>query len=212
MSNPWLIILGGLALGLLPPRLFYGSSCRHFTLLDAFTSARIRVTGDEGSGRRRRAWWKLPLLWIDPLRGFACARLIATGTSGMTQETSEQILGVLLVTCIATLVVYVMQMEGGRQRRGHLLAPIAFFVGYVPGLCFGLEILGITVVIAGLATMVAARNVQAGFLVAAGAALVAGMAYLGPTNITSGIYAITAAAPVPYAFLRKAKLVVPLRG
>ena len=131
--------------------------------------------------------------------------------SRMPQETTEQTMLVLLITCIATFLIYTVQLECGRQRKGHLLAPIAFFAGYMPGLCFGLEIMGVTVIIVGLTTMFASRSVTAGFLFAGAAAIIAGIAYMGPRNIATGIYAITAIAPVLYAFLRKSRLVIPLR-
>ncbi len=212
MANHWLIILGGLALGLLPPRLFYGSGCRHVTLLDAFTSGHLRNTGDEGSGRRRRSWWKVPLYWLDPIRAFASAHIMGIGLSRMPQETSEQTLIVLLITCVVTFAIYCVQMELGRQRRGYLLAPIAFFAGYMPGICFGLEIMGVAVVIVGLTAMFASRNVTAGLFFAFGATMIAGIAYNGPRNIITGVYAVTAVAPVPYAFLRKSRLVIPIRA
>ncbi len=212
MPHHWLIILGGLALGLLPPRLFYGRECRHVTLLDAFTSNHLRTTGDEGSGRRKRAWWKVPLYWLDPLRAFACAHIMGLGMSRIPQETTEQSLIFLLVLCGCTFLVLASQMEFGRQRKGYLLAPIAFFAGYIPGICFGLEIMGVAVMIVGLIAIFSSRNVTAGFLVAGGAALVAGVAYLGPKSMIVGIYAVTAAAPVPYAFFRKSRLVIPIRS
>jgi hypothetical protein len=214
MPNHWLIILSGLVLGLLPPRLFYGSGCRHVTLLDAFTSNHLRTSGDEGGGRRRnrRAWWKVPLYWLDPIRAFASAHIISIGIWRIPQETTEQSLMVLLILSVLTFTIFCSQMELGRQRKGYLLAPIAFFAGYMPGLCFGLEILGLSITIVGLISILASRNVTAGFLLAGGVALIGGVAYLGPKSLLAAIYAVTALAPVPYAFLRKSRLVVPIRA
>ncbi|MEY4489049.1 MAG: hypothetical protein RIQ79_1557 [Verrucomicrobiota bacterium] len=212
MLIPWQLILVGLALGLIPPRLFYGSGYRHGTLLDATTSAHLRTSGDSGSGRKRRQWWKLPFFWIDPIRGYFSAKCLAMAVLRMPTDTSEQTAAILLVTCLSTLAILVVQMEFGRQRKGSLMSPATFLFGYMAAICAGVDIMGWGVAIIGLTTTIAGRNFTAGYVVAAVTSAVMGVHYLGATNYTVGVYALIAMAPVPYAFLRKARLVIPIRG
>lgn len=211
MDTPWLPLLFGLVLGVFPPRWLLGGECRHRTLVDAVTGGNVRVTGDSGEGRRRRVWWKIPLFWVDPFRGYFCAFFLARGLARFPQETTEQTLTALSATCLVTLVVLVVQMELGRQRRGDILAPVAFLLGYTIGFFPGYEITSAAVALIGLATMIAGRNFTAGYLIAGACALGFGYPAFG-LGFPLAVFAVTAAAPVPYAFFRRARLVIPVRA
>ncbi|AKC83248.1 hypothetical protein IMCC26134_11535 [Verrucomicrobia bacterium IMCC26134] len=211
MLVPWQLILIGLALGLIPPRLFYGSGYRHGTLMDATNPEYLRTSSDSGSGRKRRLWWKVPLFWIDPIRGYFSAHFVALGLYQMPMDYTEQIVTILGIQCIATFVILVVQMEFGRQRSRKLLAPVAFLVGYLIGGRIGLELLGAAVAFLGLSTAITSRNIKTGLCATSAAAIGLGWIFLGATA-NLGIFAVTALAPIPYAFFRKASLVIPMRS
>jgi hypothetical protein len=211
MLSPWQLIPAGLVLGLIPPRLFYDSHYRHVSLLDAVTTGKMRTVGTDGSGRRRRSWWKLPLLWIDPIRGFLCAHLIALGLYRMPMYNSELIAIILGISGLSTLTVLIVQMEFGRNRTGCLLAPVAFLLGYNTGMLIDLELLGASIAIIGICTMVSSKNFTMGYCVAGAAALLIGYSFLG-LSANLAIFALTSSAPVTYAFIRRARLMVPLRS
>ncbi len=210
MLDPWQLILIGLVLGLLPPRLFYGSGHRHGTLLDATTQGYLRISGQTDNGRKRRLWWKLPLFWIDPIRGFFSAHFVALGLYLISNNYTKQTWTILGIQCAASFVILTVQMEFGRQRTRTLLAPAAFLLGYLIGLRLGFEFLGAAVSIIFLTTAMASRNLNASFCAASAAALGVGYIFLGlGTNL--GVFALTVLAPILYAFFRKASLVIPFR-
>lgn len=206
----WLTLPLALALGLLPPRWFYPAGCRHITLLEARSSS-LRQAAHGLSGRRRRRWWKLPLYWLDPFRGYATGHLLALGLSHLCAVFALPRPVHLLLHGLLLVPVLLIQTHSGRQTREQLLAPVAFQLGLVTGLLPQHAILGVSVSLIGLASMLAAHSFGWGFLASGAAAAAIGLPLLGP-GPSLLLLAAVAAAPALIAFLRRATLVSPLRG
>lgn len=211
MDFGWYPLLLGIAFGLIPPRWLYAKGYRHLTLLEVRSSAFRVPGGSSGGSRRRRRWWKTALVLLDPFRGYASAHLCAVGLAAIP-ATSPLAKGIVpVLQCLAIAAILITQMESGRQSADQILAPVAFLFGFTTGLFLNFGIIGSAVGIIGVTTMIAAHSFTWGYLAAGAAAAVIGFSFLGasPSLI---IFTVTAAAPVPYAFLRRAKLVYPLRG
>ena len=206
----WLALPLALALGLLPPRWFYPAGCRHVTLLEARASA-LRHAAHGMSGRRRRRWWKSPFYWLDPLRGYATAQLLALGLAHLCLAFALPRPVHLLLHALLLAPVVLLQTHAGRQGPGQLLAPVGFHLGLLIGLLPQHALLGAAVALIGVASMFTASSFIWGFLAAGAAALAIGLPLLGP-GPSLLLLALVAAAPALLAFLRRASLVVPLRG
>lgn len=204
----WLALPLGIALGLIPPRWLYNEGSRHLTLIEARSSA-LRRSGS--SGRRRRTWWKHPLVWLDPFRGYACGHLCALGLSAIPRTSPSTALLILVAQCAIVASTLIVQMEAGRQESGKLLAPVFFLLGLTTGLFLNFGIIGGSIGLLAVATMLGTHSFLWGYLVAGAAAAVTGAVFFGPSPLVV-VFASTACAPAPYAFLRRAILVLPFRG
>lgn len=211
MSLPWLPYAIGMFLGLLPPRFFYSTThWRHATLVDATTTGHLSGSGRHRTSNGNPKWWTLPLLWVDPIRGFLAAHFVATGLYRLPTATAEQLILIVALTAVSTLAILTVQMEFGRQRKKDLLAPVAFLFGYVIGIYPGSELMGASVAVIGLLALIGSRSLTMGFIASGVIACIFGYKTLG-LGMSLGVFAATAAAPVPYAFFRRARLVVPVR-
>jgi hypothetical protein len=211
MTLPWLPYVVGVFLGLLPPKLFYSTThWRHATLVDATTTGHLSASGRHRTSSGSLKWWTLPLLWLDPIRGFLAAHFVATGLYRLPTDTAEQLILIVALTALTSFVILTVQMEFGHQRSKDLLAPVAFLFGYVTGIYPGSELMGGSVAVIGVLALVGSRNLTMGYLAAGVVACIFGYKTLG-LGMSLGVFAATAAAPVPYAFLRRARLVVPVR-
>ena len=65
MTIHWIYLILGLGFGLIPPLKLLNTECRFLP----FDELWHRVVRPPQDGRKRRRWWKLPLVWIDPVRG-----------------------------------------------------------------------------------------------------------------------------------------------
>ena len=204
----WLALILGIGFGLIPPRLLYKEGCRHLTLIEARSSS-MRRSGS--SGRKRRTWWKLSLFWLDPFRGYACAHLAALGVARFCQSFPAASVLSPIIQGLIVLIVLVIQMEGGRQEAGKLLAPVPFLLGFTTGLYLDFGIVGGAVAFLAVAPMLGTHSFVWGYLVAGVTAGAIGLVFLGPSP-SLVLFAATACAPALYAFLRRAPLVLPFRG
>lgn len=139
---------------------------------DRLLSGRVRLRSFESfqtleNSPRRRAWWWVPLLWLDPLRGFAGAWSLrwSLPTAGQDWAAAEKIPYAAVVAVLCAGVACQMFRRGEREA---LLAPLGFVGGIVAALtpwavaCIGLAM--------ALTAMNAFRRFQAFF--AAGFAVV----------------------------------------
>jgi hypothetical protein len=211
MTLPWLPYVIGLFLGLLPPRLFYSATrWRHATLVDATTTGHLSGSGRHRTSNGSPGWWTLPLLWVDPIRGFLAAHFAVTGLYRLPTDTTEQLLLIVSLSALTSFAILSVQMEFGHQRPKDMLAPVGFLFGYITGIYPGSELMGGSVAVIGLLALIGTRSLIMGYLAAGAVALIFGYKTLG-LGFSLGIFAVTAAAPVPYAFFRRARLVVPVR-
>lgn len=208
-----LTLIFGIALGALPARRLYAEGPRHLTLLDARTSG-IRRSGESGApmgGRRRRRWWKLPLVWFDPLRGYGCAVCLALGFGGIDPGSAAGAFALRIIQGATLLGLCVWQMESGRQGADRLLAPVGFLLGVCVGYTPWISPLGTGVGLLALTAMFALHHFTWGYVIAGAAAVGLGFFLQGPSPSLL-IFAATAASPALYAFLMRKPLVFPLRG
>jgi len=214
MDLGWYSLLIGLALGLLPPRWFYNEGCRHLTLLEARASGLLRMPGNSGSttsGRRRRRWWKMTLLWIDPARGYLCGGFLAQGFAALPIDNAALALALRLLHVVTLLSIIALQMERGRQQPGQLIAPVIFLLGLTIGFQPNLAAVGAAVGMLSIATMLGTQCFNWGYMAAGAGALAIGFPFLG-LSPSLAIFVAVASLPAPYAFMRRAKLVFPIRG
>lgn len=210
-SLGWLYLALGVFLGLIPPRWLYSGGCRHVSLVQARSSGLRRAGSGSASNGRRRRWWKLPLLWLDPLRGYASAHLFAYGLFEIPQNSSAQVGLVTLLQCALIAAVLIVQMEKGRQDKNQLLAPVAFLLGFTTGIYIDFGVIGGAVALLGVTAMFATHNFTLGYAIAGAGAVLIGFPFLGPSPALV-VFAATACAPALYAFARRSALVFPLRG
>lgn len=114
-------------------------------------------------------------------------------------QSSEEISIVLGLTCVATCAVLVVQMEFGRQRARDLLAPVPFLLGYLTAISYGNYLMGGSVAFVSFVAIIGTRSLTSGYLLSGIAAGVLGYPFFG-LGANLGIFALTALAPVPYAF------------
>lgn len=126
------------------------------------------------------------------------------------QNNSSGVALVFLFQCAIVFGVLVMQMETGRQAKGQLVAPVLFLLGFTTGFYLDFAVVGASVALLGVVTMAATHSFTWGYIVAGAGAAVIAFPFLGPTPAL-GAFVATACAPVPYAFIRRATLVFPVR-
>ena len=204
----WFALILGIAFGLIPPHWLYKEGCRHLTLIEARSSS-MRRSGS--SGRKRRTWWKLSLFWLDPFRGYAAAHLGALGIARLCEFLPTTVLLPQIIHGIIVGAVLMIQMEAGRQEAGKLLAPVPFLLGFTTGLYLDFGVVGGAVAFLAVATMLGTHSFVWGYLVAGVAAAAIGLVFFGPSP-SLALFVVTACAPVLYAFMRRAPLVLPFRG
>jgi hypothetical protein len=207
----WLALAAGLLLGLLPPRFFYNKSSRHLTLLE-IRSSQVHHSSTLATGRRRRAWWKSPLVWLDPFRGYGSAHLLNIGLLNVIPP-SYAAGPLLLKACHfgASIAILFIQITKGRQKPGQLLAPVCFLFGFTTGVYLDFAIVGASVAALAVATMFGTHSFMLGYVTAGAAAVGIGFPFLGP-GPALGVFAIVASAPLYLAFMQRATLVLPVRG
>lgn len=203
MTTHWLLLLAGILLGLVPPRLLINCDCRYLAFEELWTKV-LRRPAEEG---RRRRWWKMPLVWIDPFRGFVVAWLLRSAFTPLREGTAFERLLPTLLSCVLLVFVVWVQTRGRLHER-ESLSPTGFMAGVI------LQMLPLTVAMAtlvmGAATAVAMQGFTAGYLVAAFTAVGVGFAFMGKsTTLASTVILI--GLPVVINFLRGTRLVMPVR-
>lgn len=198
-------------MGLLPPRFFYTQSSRHLTLLE-IRSSRVHHASTLSTGRRRRAWWKSPLVWLDPFRGYGSAHLLNIGLLNVIPPSFSAGPRIsMLAHFIASLAILYIQITQGRQKAGQLLAPVCFLFGFTTGAYLDFTVVGASVAALAVATMLGTHSFIWGYVAAGAAAVAIGFPFLGlgPSLV---VFAIVASAPLYPAFMQRATLVLPVRG
>ena len=199
--------MGGLFFGIIPPRLLIASKCRYLDCRGLIS--RLGIFGL--SERRRARWWKMPLVWIDPIRGYVTALLlnqaihVALGATGFDRFME------MLITSALMLTVLWMQTErrSCENETTQTVSPTAFLAGMIVGVLPPMA--AITALVLGAASALAMANFSAGYAAASLAALTSVLVFTRniPLAILSGFLI---AFPMFMSWVRRNHLVMPIRG
>jgi len=199
----WFQLLGALLFGLIPPRQLINSECRYLKF-DEFWAV---VVKPRKSNQRRRRWWKLPIVWIDPVRGYVIAFLLADAFAFDHRATSFESLGRLAVTFMILLLIAWIQ-TCGRNKQKETLAPTGFLAGLMLGLLP--PVIALSGIVLGVVMAIATTSFPAGYLVAALTTAGIGYAFMG-TSIHLAASTLVMASPLLISWMRRAPLVIPVR-
>lgn len=124
MSMDWNLFVPGLLLLLLPA--------------DLFLSARVELRSFESfrtlhDSPRQRPWWWVPILWLDPLRGFTGVVLVRRALD-LEARKWEFLPRAPYAWLVALLVLAVVAQLCTRRDRETLLAPLGFVAGLATAL------------------------------------------------------------------------------
>lgn len=206
MGIHWIPLLFGLFFGLIPPSKLLSCRCKYFDCYGVVS--RVFHTG--GANEKGRRWWKLPLAWIDPVRGYVTATLLGQAVYATPDSTGSERLGVLLLTAILLLAVLFVQAERRlRSNEKHqTVSPTTFLAGMIVGLLP--PMVAIATLALGFATALALTNFTAGYGAASFAALAVGLVF--SRNFPQvGMNAFIVAFPMLVSWVRRTTLVMPVR-
>ncbi len=199
----WLPLLGGLFFGFLPGIRLLNTECRYL----AFEDFWVRLRGSELGGSKRRKWWKLPLVWIDPVRGFVAANLLMQAFEASAEAHAfERLLPTILGGALLMLAVFVQTC--GRRDERETISPAGFLAGCLLALLPPM-VAGAALIMGG-ATAVAMRSYIAGYILAALTTAGVGFMLMGKSP-TLAIAAALTALPVLLNWLRGTRMVTPMR-
>ena len=180
--------------GLIPPARLLNCECRYLIFEELWT--RVLRRPDDSQQRRRR-WWKLPLVWIDPFRGYVTGMFLAGAFKAVPKATFLQ--AQIPVLALLGCVMWVLAVQtGGREKERESISPGTFLAGMM--LAMMPPTVAIGAIIIGGATAVAAALAVAGI----GAAFLKG-------NTKLGIYVLMTSGPAWMSWLRGTMLVTPVR-
>ncbi len=199
----WLPLLCGLFFGLIPPKLLLNSECRYLDLEGLLQ----RLFPRDKPAQRRRRWWKLPLVWIDPVRGFVAAFLIRDAFSTAPGAAAPQRILCLIATFFILFVMLWVQTARG-SKDGECLSPSGFLAGMMLALLPW--IVALSAIVIGVTAAVAFSSFGAGYLVAAMVTAVLGFLFLN-TSPWLGVDTALVATPMMISWLRRAQMVIPVR-
>lgn len=199
----WIYLAVGLLFGLIPPMRLLNCECRYLIFEELWTRVLRRPDGSE----RRRRWWKLPLVWIDPFRGYVVGFFLAESFRAVRKATFVQ--AQFPVLALLACVMWVMAVQtSGRERQRESISPAAFLAGMM--LAMMPPEVAIGAIILGGATAVALQNYTYGYLAAGLATAGIGAVFL-MGNTKLGVYVLMSSAPAWMNWLRGTTLVTPVR-
>lgn len=203
MTTHWISLCLGLLMGLIPPRLLINSECRYLIFEELWFRA-FRRTREDG---RRRRWWKLPLVWIDPVRGYVVAWMLSQTFEASPEGTSlEHLLTVALAGGLMLIAVWVQTNGRGAERE--TLSPSGFIAGMV--LCLLPLQVSIAALVMGVAGAMALRGYVVGYLIATTTMAGVGFLFMGKSVVLFSA-TLLMAAPAIINWLRGSKMVIPVR-
>ena len=203
MITHWIPLIGGVFFGLIPPRLLLNSECRYLSF-EGFWS---RVVTPQKSNQRKRRWWKLPLVWIDPFRGYVTAWLLTQSFEPVVKAQGFEKIAPLFATALALFIVVWVQSSGRRQQN-ETISPCAFLAGMMVSLLP--PIVAISAIAIGSATAIALNSFAAGYIVAMLTTAGFGYLFMGP-SLWLPIYTVLVAAPLLLNWICRTSLVIPVR-
>lgn len=159
-----------------------------------------------GTSRKRR-WWKLPLVWIDPVRGYVVAYFLSQAFKPVYKANFLQAQLPMLMLFLVMWVVMAVQMRARPDSR-ESLSPAGFMAGVMFGMMPFMVALGAFVV--GGATAIALQGYIGGYLIAMVMTGVLGGALIGPAPKVL-VYAAIVGSPAWINWLKRTILVTPVR-
>lgn len=199
----WVYLMVGLLFGLIPPMRLLNCECRYLIFEELWT----RVLRRPEDSQRRRRWWKLPLVWIDPVRGYVVGTFLAQAFKAAPKSTFVQ--AQIPVLALLGCVMWVLAVQtAGRERERESLSPAGFMAGMM--LAMLPPTVAVGAIIIGGATAVALQSYTYGYLAAGLATAGIGMVFL-MGNTKLGVYVLMTSAPAWMNWLRGTNLVTPVR-
>jgi hypothetical protein len=199
----WIPLIIALLFGLIPPRLLIKGEVRFLGFEDLWLKA---IRPPHGEHRRRR-WWKLPLVWIDPIRGLVTAHYLLEAFpkplrgSGQTAYPHLSAIAVTLWLCLWMQTL-------GRRRSGETISPTGFLAGMIV-ILLPYEV-AVPVLVVGFSTVIAVRDYNFGYYAAALMCAGFGYFFMGfSLNLIAPMGLLL--LPVVVNWLRGTRLVVPVR-
>ena len=202
----WVYLAVGLLFGLIPPLRLLNTECRYLLFEDLWN--RLFRSREEGEKKRRR-WWKLPLVWIDPFRGYVVGDMLGQSFSAAPKANFAQAQMPVLAMLGTVLLVLSVQTRGRPYER-ECISPAGFMVGLMIALMS--PTIAIGAIIVGAATMIALQSYLHGYLAAAVITAMLGLAFLGPVNTKVIAFTLIVSAPAWICWLRGNSLVTPVRS
>lgn len=206
VSVNWLHLIVGLAFGLVPPLRLLNCTVRYMPFDHLWTDVLWRKNRDDET-RRRRRWWKLPLVWIDPVRGYVVGASLINAFEPVKGSNFIQAQLPTLALAAALFAVLRTQTQE-RLRERESVSPASFIFGYMWAV-FDPLVAGGAILI-GAATSVSVRNYSAGYLIAMLVAGGLGGLLMGFTPHVA-VLAVGVAAPALINWMRGTSLVTPVR-
>lgn len=203
MQVNWFYLFVGLLFGLIPPLKLIACDCRFMTFETLWTDVLWRQYG----ASRKRRWWKLPLVWIDPVRGYVVGWFLSEAFKAAPKSTFLQAQLPLLAFFVAMCAVMIVQTRARPDSR-ESLSPAGFMAGLMLGMMPFMVAFGALVV--GGATAVALQGYVGGYLIAMVMTGILGGALIG-TSPKVVVYAAIVGSPVWISWLRRTILVTPVR-
>ena len=204
MIPTWYMLLLGSFLGFVPPRLLLQPDCRYLSFEDLWSRVLRR---DPTLTARLIRWWRLPLLWIDPVRGYMVAWLLLDGLRPVRNASAGMIYGEIGLTALMLLAVLKVQTGHRRQER-ESIAPVLFLGGMLAALLPGT--VWTPAFVLGVATAIAMNGFTGGFMFAAFAVIGAGYIYkCSLLNLATALLLLV--APILLNWVRETRLVAPVR-
>lgn len=203
MITHWIPLALGLCLGLIPPRFFITKECRYLR----FDAVWTRIANPLKTQQRRRRWWKLPIVWIDPVRGAVVGYLL---THGFDPEPLASGFAALLpfIATIACMALVLWVQTSGREKDRETISPCGFLAGMM--ITTQPPVVALSAIAMGVSTAIMMSRFSAGYFVAA--ATTAGIGYLIiGKSIWVVAHALLVASPLLIAWLRRTSLVMPVR-
>lgn len=200
----WLPLICGLFFGLIPPLRLINSECRY----RQFDTLWARMTKRAETGQNRRRWWKMPLVWIDPVRGYVTGAFLHDAFRPVHKAAGiEKVLPLIATALIIYAVIWVQ--TSGRRNQDETLSPSSFLGGMMIALLP--LMVAISAIVIGTATAIAMASFTSGYLLAAISTAAIGYAFMG-RSLWLPVYTVMVALPMLINWFRRTKLVMPVRG
>ncbi len=150
-------------------------------------------------------------MWIDPVRGYVTATLLAQAVHAAPTATGGDRLTVMAVTIGLLLAVLWVQTERRSRTDGktQTVSPTGFLAGMIVGLLP--PVVAIAALTLGVATALALTNFSAGYFAASLATLTVGLVFTRNVPLVA-LQGFLVAFPMLMNWVRRTTLVMPIRS